>query len=216
VDPGYGAYLGNLGLSGYQQEWIKNVKAWLQAHPQTHGVFIDNTLRNIYGLAGNRWPREYPNQAAWDDAMVRFIGAVGPALRSAGYYVMVNDNGWYEDGTGRCNNAQCTREWWPRLSPYVDAHLFEHWMISSRHNLRLAGTDSWEKFWYEHASILELAQSLGDDVIVLDNVVSSEKNMMTYQRVSFLLFWDGKPGRWSAIQIDDINDPWDPAWTANG
>src|SRR5690348_17297002 len=53
TNTGYaGNYVGDVGSSGYQQAWITNVLAYLQAHPGIDGVFVDDVLYDLKPLAG--------------------------------------------------------------------------------------------------------------------------------------------------------------------
>jgi hypothetical protein len=60
--------------------WIRRVAA-ANANGDFDGVMIDNVLGLVSGWSGKRYPTLYPNDAAWERAMTRFVRAVGPVLQ---------------------------------------------------------------------------------------------------------------------------------------
>ena len=95
---GYNCYIGDVGNPAYQAAWATNVIAFLRANGG-EGVFIDDVLRDIKPLTGE-YPAAYPNQAAWQAAMASFIASVGASLKAAGYYVLVNADGYTSGNSG--------------------------------------------------------------------------------------------------------------------
>ena len=86
-------FVGDVGNRAYQQAWIANVLAFLRKHRGIKGVFIDDVLYDLAALAGQD-ASQYPNQQDSAQAELSFVKAVGPALRSHGYYVLVNASGY--------------------------------------------------------------------------------------------------------------------------
>ena len=51
-------------------------------------IFLDDVLTSP--SSGGTFPAKYPSNAAWENAMVSFVAAVGQAVRANGYYLLVN------------------------------------------------------------------------------------------------------------------------------
>ena len=77
-----------------------------------------------------------------------FISVVGPALRSRGYYVLLNAAG-FTGGDSNSDDGTLDISWWRQLGPSVDGLMNENYQqISDGSNaLRSSGTGSWTKNW---------------------------------------------------------------------
>ncbi len=210
----YGYYIGDVGSSGYQEAFITNALAYLSANPGLEGVFIDNVLRDIDFLAGE-YPAKYPTQSAWEAAMLSFVEAVGPALRSHGYYVLLNADG-YTGGDGDSNDGTLTISWWQQLGPSVDGLMNEHFQqISDGSNaVRASGTDSWTENWDGWQRLIGTAQAMDKDFVGLTYGDPGDTGTMTYGKASFLQEWNGG-GSAFIFNPTDNSDPWDSSWTTD-
>ena len=65
------------------------------------GVYLDDVLGNISTWSNCKcFPAKYSNLGAWQSAMVSFIRAVGPALKSRGFYVLASSHTYVEGAAG--------------------------------------------------------------------------------------------------------------------
>jgi len=211
---GFGFYIGDVGSSGYQQAFVTNVLAFLSAHPGVKGVFIDDVLRDISPLAGG-YPAKYPSQAAWAAAMLSFVQAVGPALRSQGYYVLLNADG-FTSGDSNSNDGTLTVSWWQQLGPSVDGLMNENYQETSdgTNTLRSSGSATWMQNWDGWQRLIGTAQAMGKDFVGVTYGAPGDTSSMLYGRASFLLEWNGG-GSSFIFNPTDNTDPWNTSWTVD-
>ena len=209
----FGTYVGDIGISAYQQTWINNVIALAKAN-NCKGIFIDNVLRDVKTLVGI-YPAKYPNVTAWDSAMLSFVSAVGPALKAQGIYVAFNAVG-YTGGDGLSNDGTLDVQWWQKVGPYSNGLMNENWMQTSEGSLttRLSGSSSWMQFWDGWQRLVATAQNINRDFIGLSYGASTNTAIMHYGRGSFLLDWNGG-GSVFAFSPTNLVDPWNLAWTSD-
>jgi hypothetical protein len=204
-----GNYVGDVGSSGYQQAWITNVLAYLQAHPGIDGVFIDDVLYDLKPLAGTE-AAKYPTQQQWAAATVSFVKAIGTALRSHGYYVALNASG-YIPGDTNSNDGTNTITFWKRLGPYANGLMDEFYDETATTQLRATGT-AWYQQWDGWQRLINTAQSMGNDFFGLMHGPVGDAHRMSYGKASFLLDWNGGGGAF-IYQPGSRGDPWNGAWT---
>src|SRR5207244_1137906 len=113
----------DVGSPGYEQRFVDNVKKNLAGNGPFDGVFLDDVYSVLGSATGGRYPPQYPNDAAWEAAMERFMDAVGPPLRAAGVFVVARG---YASGDPIKNAA-----WFTRLAPDVDALSYSDWELST-------------------------------------------------------------------------------------
>jgi hypothetical protein len=214
VNQGYANdYIGDVGSSGYQNQWISNVESYLSAHPGIDGVFIDDVVYDLKPLAGTE-AAKYPTQQQWAAAELSFAKVVGQALRAAGYYVAVNASG-YIPGDANSNDGTNTVTWWQELGPYVNGLMNEYYDETSNgtYQLRATGT-AWYQSWDGWQRLVQTAQSMGDDFFGLTYDTAGNTTAMTYGKASFLLDWNGGGGAFMYAALDG-SDPTSSAWTTD-
>ncbi len=215
VNQGYPSnVIGDVGNPAYEAAWVSNVLAFLHAHRNLKGVFIDEVLTDLTPLTGEQAER-YPTQQSWATAQLAFIAKVGSTLRAKGYYVLVNASG-YIPGDSKSNSGANTVAWWHALGPYVSGLGCEYWLETGDGSttLRSSGTSSWTQYWGSWQRLVSTAQSMGKDFVGLMSGSSSDSRAMAYGKASFLLDWNG--GRGAFVYLSNDNpDPWNAAWTTN-
>jgi len=208
----FGAYVGDIGNSAYQQRFVDNVASFL-AQNGNEGVFIDDVLITPVGMTGGVFPAKYPTQKSWEDAMVSFVANVGAALKARGFYVVVNASA-YISGNSGSDDGTLTAAFWQRLAPHVSGLMSEYWeqLASNTSQLRSSGSSSWTQNWEGWLNLVNVAQSAGSDFFGLMEGSSSSVNLMRYGKASFLLAWDGGGG---AFVFHPDGDPWNSEWTTD-
>jgi hypothetical protein len=193
-----GVWAANIGSPGYQQAWLQAVEERL-LRDGFDGVMMDDVNTFPGHCLGERGTNiaEYPTDEAYGDAVVDFMLAVGPGLKSAGLAVSPNIamNPW--DAVQR---AQAEA-----MLPAVTHWGREYWMKwDDSANFR---GDEW-------ASTLDLmvhAQSVGVGFFALTKGPGEEGEAAakTYGRASFLLAWDGESdSAWGYLDVTHHDDTW--------
>ena len=214
VNKGYSSdYVGDVGDAGYQQAWATNVLAYLANHPGVKGVFVDDVIYDLKPLAGVE-AAKYPTQSQWAAAQLSFVQYVGNALRSHGYYVLVNASG-YIPGDSNSDNGTNTVNWWKQVGPYVSGMMNEYFQETSNgtNTLRATGS-SWTQNWDGWQRLVTTAQSMGKDFVGLTYGGGANTNAMMYGKASFLLDWNGG-GSVLMYAPMDSSDPWNSSWTSS-
>jgi len=203
------SYVGDVGNPAYQQAWIANVLRFLRAHPGVKGVFIDDVLYDLAALAGHE-PSKYPTQQDSAQAELSFVKAAGAALRSHGYYVLVNASGYVSASP---NNASIDEiAWWRELGLYVNGLMHEYYQQVSNGSNALRSTGvNWNQEWSGWQRLVHVAQSMGDDFYGLTYGARGGTAVMTYGKASFLLDWGGRGGAF-IFATPNGSDPANPAW----
>jgi hypothetical protein len=184
--------LTNPGLLGFQQEWVKEMTAYLQS-TGADGVFIDN-----FGVwppvNGSPWNiKEISNQAAYQAAQLSFIKYVGGALKAEGYYVMVNGMA-YIPGDNGSDDGTLSKAWIDQIYPYINGYFVEYWQENgSDFRLRGLGVE-WYNHWDAWQSVMAYAQSKGLDFHGEVEAGATDLQEDRYVRASFLLEWNGGGG----------------------
>ncbi len=211
MNTGYGSYIGDFGNPAYQQAFLNWAIPFLTAN-HDKGIELDDTLCDARGLTGGVYPAKYPNQAAWENAQVSFVAAVGDALKARGFYVMAN--AVCVLNTPANNSGALDAAFWLRLAPHVNGLMCEYWMqLSSNINqLRVTGIDDWTHFWDGWESLIGVAQNAGIDFFTEMYGTTSSINTMRYGKASFLLDWNGRGGAF-IYQPAGNTDPWNLEWT---
>ena len=212
---GYGGtqYLGDLGSAGYQQAWLANVSAFLQS-TGSDGVFIDDVLGNISTWSDCRcFPPKYPSLAAWQNATVAFMQAVGPALKARGFYVLSSPH-TYIPGDGGSDDGSLQAAWWRQIAPTSSGLMNEYWSQNGANSQSRSIGPSWNQQWDNWQKLVSVAQDGGADFFGIAYGSSSQPGPIRYAKGSFLLDWHGRGG---AVLFDEINglDPWNPYYTAD-
>ncbi|MDQ3671865.1 MAG: putative glycoside hydrolase family 15 protein [Actinomycetota bacterium] len=205
----YGAPVGDVGSSAYQQRFIANTLAFMK-RTKVDGVFIDDVLGDPVVMAGV-YPAKYPNEAAWESAMTSFVHTVGKALKARGYYVLANAAKWIEDDS-RSDTGEHTAEFWARIAPGVSGLMTENWHQSAEDHgkLRVLGSN-WDQQWKGWQNLVSVAQSSGADFFGLTYGSGADTKAMRYARGSFLLDWNGRGGAIVYFKTDNP-DPYHPTW----
>ena len=203
-------YVGDIGNSGYQQRFVDNVADYLSQHGN-EGVFIDDVLISPATMTSGVFPSKYPTNGAWENAMVSFVEAVGPALRARGFYVALNAAAFIS-GNAASDDGTLTAGFWRRLAPHVNGLMSEYWeqQPPDPSQLRPSGSASWAHHWDGWLNLVDVAQSSGADFFGLMEGSTSDVNHMRYGKASFLLAWDGSGG---GFLYHPQGDPWNLEWT---
>lgn len=205
-------YIGDVGSAAYQSEWARRVGDYL-ASVGADGVHIDDVIGDIAAMSG-QYPAKYPNQPAWENAMAAFVAAVGPTLKSRGFYVSVAAHTWIS-GNPASDDGSLDARWWQRLGPSVSALFTEYWVQDPTNvaRLRARGSDWWNN-WDGWQNLVRVAQATGADFFGYTLGPGSNTRAMRYGKASFLLDWDGGGGAF-IYRATDASDPWNAAWTAD-
>ena len=212
---GYGGtqYLGDLGSAGYQQAWLANVSSFLQS-TGSDGVFIDDVLGNISTWSDCRcFPPKYPSLAAWQNATVAFMQAVGPALKARGFYVLSSPH-TYTPGDGGSDDGSLQAAWWRQIAPTSSGLMNEYWSQNGANSQSRSIGPSWNQQWDNWQKLVSVAQDGGADFFGIAYGSSSQPGPIRYAKGSFLLDWHGRGG---AVLFDEVSglDPWNPYYTAD-
>jgi hypothetical protein len=203
------SHLANVGSASYQQRWVDSVAGTLKAHG-FDGVFLDNALAHVSGWSGGVFPASYPSDAAWEKAMAKFVGAVGPGLKSKGFYVLANA---YKSGS---NDGTAVVNWWRSIAPSVSGLMSEYWQQNPLKLSQPFDTNPccWTGNWLGWLRLADAAQASGADFFPLQKGAAADKRMMIFGKASFLLVWNGKGGGYIWTPSEEV-DPWNPAWTTD-
>jgi hypothetical protein len=173
---------------------------------------------DIASITRGVYPAKYPSLQAFQDAEVGFLSVVGPALRSAGYYVMVNAGGYVNDSS--FDNGQDTNAFWARIAPYLGGLMNEYWMQDPNNLTRLMDDSGggYMHYWSGWEKLVQTAQAGGADFIGVSQGTSSATKTMRFGRGSMLLDWDGAGGAFfyavSPAYTSSVS-PWDTNWTTD-
>ena len=149
--------------------------------------------------------------------MASFINAVGPALKSRGYYVSINAVG-YTSGDSNSNDGSNDVQWWQQLGPSVSGLVEENWQETAEgsNTLRATGTSSWMQEWDGWQRLVGVAQNMGDDFVgLMYGRVNDDTQAMRYGKGSFLLDWNGGGSVFLYGNGTGGSDPWDLNWTTD-
>ena len=195
-----GVAAANIGDVGYQQRWLSNVQERLLAHG-FDGVMMDDVNTFPGHCLGSRGTpiTEYPTDAAYGDAVVDFLAAVGPSLQAAGLAVAPNVamNPWDDTMRGQ------TRAMLPSIS-----HLVREYWMRWDDSPNFTGDE-----WLQTLTLMEEAEASGIGFLGLTYGPGDEGVALgqRFGRASFLLAWDGEQD--SAWGYKDENvDPWSEEW----
>jgi hypothetical protein len=191
-----GIWMMDFGSRSYQQAWVANVIADVQAHGWD-GVMIDDVNVDQRWHLGGRTLAKYPSWAAQRAAMRSFLASVGPALTSRGILALPNIYTAWPDG------PEVFGDWIQFTSGAVQEYWTKWGSGASDH---FTGAD-----WTYRQSFLDLTQRAGKTYLGITYAPAGDPRSMTYARGSFLLDWNGGP---SALLFDPGPvDPWNDAWT---
>ncbi len=212
-EPNWPYYLGDVGSSGYQQAWARNVGDFLARHG-ADGVYIDNVVADVVGLTGGKYPARYPNQQAWENAMASFVAYVGPALKARGFYVLANTLKYIYGAPG-ADDGSMVADWWRRVGPHLSGLMSEYWQQNPNNvsQLRASGP-AWYQNWDGWQRLVDVAQDIGRDFVGIQKGSRSSTGTMRYGRASFLLDWNGRGGAY-VFSTSDSEDPWNTEWTVD-
>lgn len=192
-------YLANIANSTYRTTWGNNVNASITARPGCDGIHIDNLVQNVmeFSFATSPAP-SYPlynadgtvaiaDAAAYKAAMVQMIQTVGPIIKSAGNYCLVN-GGVTSDDTGALAKA-----WIQNYGTYVSGVEIEYWIQNPNNVAQMSrsGNQFFYDYWEGKTSVADTVQSLGADFWPLVYFNSGDTQRIRYARASWLMYWNG-------------------------
>jgi hypothetical protein len=184
----------------YQAEWARGTIAYLKGLG-VDGCFIDDMIAQPGNLGP--YPAAYPNQAAWENAVVAFLAGVGPKLEMAGFYVAANAYK-YADG----DKAAAISAFWRRVGASVSGLLHENYITqegpSGTDGLRRTGAEWWNQ-WDGHNGLIRVAEDMSVDFLGLA-YGPKDARRQRYVRGSFLLE-RRRPGS-TLFWQDETRDPW--------
>jgi hypothetical protein len=214
-------YLGDVGNSAYQQAFITNVRNKLATTPGLDGIFLDNVVADVsptWMTSCGCFPAKYPSLAAWQTAQVGFVAALGSALKSSGFYVLPNAQGWTK-GSSNTDNGVDTQNWWIKLAPYVSGLMNEYWMQNANNVTQLMsdGSGGFMTSWAGWQKLVSIAQSHGVDFFGSTQGSSTFTQGMRFGKASFLLDWDGGGGAFTySVSPAFVGpDPYNAAWASD-
>lgn len=210
---GYGHYLGDVGSSAYQQEWIRQVSSFL-SQSGAEGVFIDDVLGNISTWSDCRcFPAKYPNLESWQSALLSFMQAVGPVLKSRGFYVAASAFTYVEGAAGN-QDGSLVADWWRKIGPNVSGLMNEYWTQNGATVASRSVGPNWDMQWEAWQRLVSVAQNAGADFFGITYGSSTSPAPMRYAKGSFLLDWHGGGGA-VINEAPAGTDPWSSTWTAD-
>jgi hypothetical protein len=215
-------YVGDVGLNAYQQAAITNILTDLATTPGIKGVMMDNVMPDIeYFSTCSCWPAKYPNASSWQTALASFVQVVGSALKSHGYYVLINTTGYNPTASGY-DAGTATQNWVARLAQTggISGVLQEYWMQDPNSLTTLmndSSPGSYMHSWSGWQGVLGVAQANGVDFFGFTQGPSGNGQMMRYGKGSFLLAWNGAGGMFGYEVSPAYTgpDPWNAAWTTD-
>lgn len=207
---GYGGAIGDPGDPAYQAEWAQTVIA----EHKGAGVytFIDDIVQSSH--IGNAIPVKYPTQASWRAAMVAFISAVGPKLKTAGK-VMLNTGAWYP-GNPTFDDGRSSIEWATTLGPFGTSCMIENGFqtIDGSNTIRTMGA-GWTQNWDGWAKVITAVEAAGADYVGVANAPAGDSPEAIYLKASGLLFMN-RPGSSTMFHCDDLSSsPFGPKIAKN-
>jgi hypothetical protein len=199
----------DVGSPGYQQAWLDEVLASLKRAPWD-GVFVDDALADPAWQLGGDYARlaSYPTRAAYAAAEGSILGAVGPALRQAGYLVIANV-------TAAPEQAPVWGGWAFLLSGAMREHFVKPGSSTEPVD---TGSD-----WRAAVQAEQAVEGRGKIFLGLSYGRRNDTPAQTYTRASFLLFdrpstrsaslWSPAP---TAASSSDLGPPVGPASQQDG
>lgn len=195
-----GVWAADPGSPGYQAAWLAAVRERVLADG-FDGVMMDDTNTfpgHCLGSLGTPIA-EYPTDAAYGDAVVGFMAAVGPGLREAGLAVAPNIamNPW--DDTMLAQSRA--------MLPFLTHWMREYWMRWDD-SANFGGGE-----WADTLATMTIAEEAGVDYLALTYGPGEEGSVegQRYGRASWLLAWNGtRDSAWG--YWGDGEDPWGPDW----
>jgi hypothetical protein len=196
-----GAWMMDMGNSGYQSRWASNVSAELRARGWD-GVFVDDVNPyQSYHLCG-RTLAKYPTESSQAAATRSFLASVAPAIRSGGHLVIANIP----------STTMAIWEDWLQFPSGVMQEYFTKWGAGPDHHF--TGND-----WTYRQSFFQAAQQAGKIFLGLTYAPPGDVRSMRYARATFLMDWNGGS---SAVIFEPVaanwsggGDPWSSEWTVD-
>jgi hypothetical protein len=181
------SYLADIGSTGYQQEFIKDVSAILAARPGVEGVMVDNVQGSRYDFCTRSV--KYPDDGSYRAAMLSFVKAFGPALQAKGYYVSVNhfmNDANYSGPWGDGCSASQFMYWENQIASSIDGFCMVHWQPNWNNNARRKLGTTCNDFWDSWEKIVGNIEGQGKDFLPFSSSNDTDGSA-TYTRASFLL-----------------------------
>ncbi len=193
-----GVWAANIGDPGYQAAWLAAVQERV-TRDGFDGVMLDDVNTFPGHCLGERGTAiaEYPTDAAYGEAVVAFMRAVGPGLQEAGLAVAPNIalNPWTE----------VQRDQALAMLPAITHWGREYWMRwDDSANFR--GDE-----WSTTLALMVAAQEAGVGFFALTRGPGAEGAAAgkAYGRASFLLAWDGVSDSAWGYDEGGSHDSWD-------
>jgi hypothetical protein len=189
--------------ASYRSQWVTRTLEQLAAQPQWDGVFIDNLMADIQGwntssATPNVYTRSY--SAAWEAAMQGFAVYVVRALRSSGYYVMMNMNKW-ASGLSGSDEGTALQGWCTNLGTAIGGSGFgmfveSGWQHPNVATPRLNSSGTYYAYWlnWGRDMVAAIEAGGGDPWISLTWNTNGDTSNLRYARASAAMFWDGTMG----------------------
>lgn len=192
----FGAWCGDIGVVGYQDEWARQVIAHARA-AGVFGVFVDDVMRDQAVL----WSNPYPSWQQSEAAMLSFMGRVGPQLKAAGLYVLPNASG-YVGGIAGSDDGSLAVTWAQALAPFVPGLMQEYWQQSPADNSVRTLGPAWWQHWDGWQRLPAWCRTAGVQFVGLTYGTSDQ---VEYARASALtadpgaLVMSDAFGRWARV-----------------
>jgi hypothetical protein len=187
----------DVGDRRYQRRWKRNVVSELRRRGWD-GVMVDNAIVDpSYYLASGERISEYPTTHPYRRATGRFLHAVGPKIRAAGF-------GFVPNIGGGDASAHLLRRW----SKFTTGFEREYWCrYGTGPGQPFAGWD-----WTHQMAQMHAVQSTGKTWFAIAYGSQGDSQLMQYAEASFLLEWNGTSGA-VFYRSPAGTDPWSRDWT---
>jgi Hypothetical glycosyl hydrolase family 15 len=199
------AWMMDVGNAAYQDRWLANVKADVQAGGWD-GVFMDDTDASMDWHLNGRTIARYPTAAAWRAATRSMLARVGPALTSAGVLAVPNLYApWGSD-----YDAQATWSDWIQFTSGAAQEFYSKWGTAS--SAWFASSD-----WTFRQQFQAITEQAGKIFLGITYAPQSDTHSMAWARANFLLFDDPAADGALIYEFSDpeAQDPYSGAWTAD-
>ena len=191
-------YAMDIGNTAYQTAWLKDIVAQ-DKRDGFDGVWLDDVNTHPgHGIDGT--VQKYTD-SQYGSAMVNFIAAVAPGLRSNGLLADANV------GVDPWNSPQMSlaTSMAPHLS-LVNREFLVRWNSGALFS---------DALWDSTMSFMDAFNATGTPITAICYGELSETQVMRYFRATFLLGWNGKAGSAIFYRPSTSVDPWSSEWTVD-
>ena len=191
-------YAMDIGNTAYQTAWL-NGMVTQDKRDGFDGVWLDDVNTHpSHGIDGT--VQKYTD-SQYGSAMVNFVAAVAPGLRSNGLLSDANI------GVDPWNSAQMSLA--TSMAPYlslVNREFLVRWNDGALFS---------DALWDSTMSFMDAFNATGTPITAICYGELSETQVMRYFRATFLLGWNGEAGSAVFYRPSTSVDPWSSEWTVD-